>query len=254
MTLLSRFVVASAIGMYMLISQPVIVCAESHNSIRPPLQSAQPISTPSVKNDQEAERGRRGRLQTQSGATIGEIEDFLIEPERGCIAYSVLTRSGRNTPDDLVIVPWELMQLDPGDPTMSSFRLPGKQNLLGAAPQVSRVQWRTSAVTDWLMTVGQYWASKGIQPCAIANSDGERVIKASDVVGMDIHTDSGSNLGTIRELIMDGERGVIASVVVAEQYPSISIFQTFFALPWTRLHLNTSRHIVIVHLGAQTDL
>jgi len=254
MTQVSHFTVITALCACAFLNTPVTACAEWSSSLRPSLRSAQPMTTQSVKVVDEPERGKRGRLQTHGGATIGEIEDFLIEPERGCIAYGVLTHASQNTLDGFMILPWELMQIDPGDPTRSSFRLAEKQNLLGTAPHVSQVQWKTSAVTEWLGTVEQYWAQNGLQPCATANTERLQVIKASDVVGLDIQTDSGSTLGTIRELILDGERGMVASVIVVQKGPSIAIHRTFFALPWTRLHLNTSHHTVVVHLGAKTDL
>jgi sporulation protein YlmC with PRC-barrel domain len=129
---------------------------------------------------------------------------------------------------------------------------PNKRRTLAA--QVTRGQWKTAAVAEWLGTVEQYWAGKGRQACTTAHPEGPRVIKASDVVGMDIQTDSGSHLGTIRELTLDDERGVVASVVVVRKGPSFALQRTFFTLPWTKLHLNIGHHTIVVHLGARTDL
>ena len=135
---------------------------------------------------------------------------------------------------------------------MSNFRLQGERNLLGVAPHVSRAQWTTSAVADWLGTVEEYWIREGIPPCTIPTASSASVIKASEVVGMDIQTDSGAVLGTIRELILDGKRGEVASVIVVQEDPSSPTNRIFFALPWTTLHVSSDHHTLLIHLGTQT--
>jgi sporulation protein YlmC with PRC-barrel domain len=216
------------------------------------MPSAQAVATRPGKVNGAAEQGRRGRVQTKEGVAVGEIEDFLIEPEKGCIAYGVFSHTGRKAPDHLAILPWELIRLDPKDPTMSNFRLQGERNLLGVAPHVSRAQWTTAAVADWLGTVEEYWVREGIPPCTIPTASVASVIKASDVVGMDIQTDSGTVLGTIRELILDGKRGEVASVIVVQEDPSNPSNRTFFALPWNTLHVSANHHTLLIHLGTQT--
>jgi sporulation protein YlmC with PRC-barrel domain len=252
MTLLATLTLISTLCASALITDFVTACAGTSGSLRPVMQSTRAVDVQSVKVEDAAERGRSGRVQTKEGVAVGEIEDFLIEPEKGCIAYGVFSHTGRKAPDHLAILPWELIRLDPKDPTMSNFRLQGERNLLGVAPHVSRAQWTTSAVADWLGTVEEYWIREGIPPCTIPTASSASVIKASEVVGMDIQTDSGAVLGTIRELILDGKRGEVASVIVVQEDPSSPSSRTFFALPWNTLHVSANHHTLVIHLGAQT--
>ena len=252
MTQLTTLTLISTLCVSVFITDSVTVCADTPASLRQITRSTQAVDTGTVKVDDAAERGRRGRVQTKEGVAVGEIEDFLIEPEKGCIAYGVFSHTGRKAPDHLAILPWELIRLDPKDPTMSNFRLQGERNLLGVAPHVSRAQWTTSAVADWLGTVEEYWIREGIPPCTIPTASSASVIKASEVVGMDIQTDSGAVLGTIRELILDGKRGEVASVIVVQEDPSSPTNRIFFALPWTTLHVSSDHHTLLIHLGTQT--
>ena len=252
MTQLATLTLISMLCASVLITDYVTVCADMSGGLRSVTPSAQAIATRSGKVDYAAEQGRRGRVQTKEGVAVGEIEDFLIEPEKGCIAYGVFSHTGRKAPDHLAILPWELLRLDPKDPTMSNFRLQGERNLLGVAPHVSRAQWTTAAVADWLSTVEEYWIREGIPSCTMPAASGASVIKASDVIGMDIHTDSGAALGTIRELILDGKRGEVASVIVVQEDPLSPTRRIFFALPWNTLHVSANHHTLVIHLGTQT--
>jgi sporulation protein YlmC with PRC-barrel domain len=69
---------------------------------------------------------------------------------------------------------------------------------------------------------------------------------------MDIQTDSGAVLGTIRELILDGKKGEVVSVIVVQEDPASPTKKIFFALPWTTLHVSTNHHTLVIHLGTQT--
>lgn len=251
---LLRPVVFFASAVCLLVSDASTSGAEPYRLMPLTFWASQPASAQPVKVANEGERGRRGQVQTDKGAPLAEVEDFLLETQKGCIAYGVLKDSKQGTHEGFVVLPWVLLQLNPNDPTMSSFRLREKRELLSSAPHISRVRWTTSAVADWLGVVAQHWAEKGLQPCDTATMEQGQVIKASDVIGMDIQTDSGSNLGTIRELIMDGERGVVVSVIVVGKEPASPLKRTFFTLPWSKLHLNTSHHTITVHRGAQIDL
>ena len=252
MTQLATLTLISTLCASVIITDSVTACADTSSGLRSVTRSTQTVATRSVKVDDTADQGSRGRIQTKEGVAVGEIEDFLIEPEKGCIAYGVFSHTGRKAPDHLAILPWELIRLDPKDPTMSNFRLQGERNLLGVAPHVSRAQWTTSAVADWLGTVEEYWIREGIPPCTIPTASSASVIKASEVVGMDIQTDSGTVLGTIRELILDGKRGEVASVIVVQEDPSSPSSRTFFALPWNTLHVSANHHTLVIHLGTQT--
>ena len=135
MTPMATFTLISTFCASALITDSVTACAQSPAGLRPVTRSAQTVETRPVKVDDTAERGRRGRVQTKEGVPVGEIEDFLIEPEKGCIAYGVFSHAGRKALDRLAILPWELIRLDPKDPTMSNFHLQGEQNLLGTVAQ-----------------------------------------------------------------------------------------------------------------------
>jgi len=252
MNQLATITLASTFCVSLLITNAVTACAESSGGLRPVTRQARAVDTRSVKVDDTAEQGSRGRVQTREGVAVAEVEDFLIEPEKGCIAYGVFAHTGRKAPDNLAILPWRLIRLDPRDPTMSNFRLQGEQNLLGTAPHVSRAQWTTAAVAEWFDTVERYWTREGIPPCDMPTVEGARIIKASDVVGMDIQTDSGAVLGTIRELILDGKRGEVVSVIVVQEDPASPTDKIFFALPWNTLHVSTNHHTLVIHLGTQT--
>lgn len=254
MRILATVGVLSALSTCFMTVEPWAVRAESYSHVGPPALSARPTFSQRDETADSPTRGRSGRLQTREGVNIGELRDILIEPEKGCIAYGVFSPTDGLSNDHMVILPWMLVQLDPADLTLSTFRLQVEREILNAAPHLSREQWVHAAVTEWVGAVERYWAKKTAQRCAASTAADARVVKASDVVGMNIRRDNGEELGTIRELVMDGERGTIASAVVAREDPSAPNHRIFFSLPWKALYLNTSGRTCVAHLGAKTAI
>jgi sporulation protein YlmC with PRC-barrel domain len=223
--------------------------AEAYRQMTPSALPTMRVSAQREGTVDVPERGGSGRIQTREGVGLGELKDFLIEPQKGCIAYGIISLTGSPPDEPMVLFPWNLVKPDPADPTVSSFRLQVEHELLRTAPRLSRDQWAHASVAEWISVVEPYWGKNVIQHCAVSTTTDTQVIKASDIVGMNIRRDSGEEVGTIRELIMDGDRGTIVSAIVAQEDLSMPSLRIFFTLPWKALYLNTSDRTFVVRLS-----
>jgi sporulation protein YlmC with PRC-barrel domain len=250
------FVILSILSLFsagVMTPTPWVLAAELQSQARPFVSPITSSFSQRHETTEPSEQGRHGRLLTHGGTEIGELSDFLVAPDTGGIAYGVFALTGREHDPQTILLPWGLIELDPEEPASSSFRLRVAHALLDAAPRVSHPRWEQPRFVEGIDAVDRYWAPHAAQQYATPRA-ASRLVKASDVIGMRIRREDGAAVGTLRELIVDGEQGRIASAVVVREDPGRVRRRMFLSLPWTTLHVPRSGHTLVAHLGAKTAI
>lgn len=86
---------------------------------------------------------------------LGKVEDFMIDLERGAIAYAVVSfTSTGGSGEKLFAVPWGALTLDDG---CHCFRLDTPAERLEGAPGFDKHEWPDTADTSWLGTVYDFY-------------------------------------------------------------------------------------------------
>ncbi len=91
------------------------------------------------------------KVRNEQGENLGEIQDLMIDLDRGCIAYAVLSFGGiLGMGDKLFAVPWQALDLQPEE---HMFVLNVDKETLKNAPGFDKNNWPTTANREW-MTAG----------------------------------------------------------------------------------------------------
>jgi sporulation protein YlmC with PRC-barrel domain len=86
---------------------------------------------------------------------LGAIEDLVIDPEHGRIAYAVLSFGGfLGMGDKFFAIPWEAMKPMPAQGT---FRLDVDKEKLEKAPGFNKDNWPDMADREWGLVVYKYY-------------------------------------------------------------------------------------------------
>lgn len=92
------------------------------------------------------------------GDTLGKIEDIVIDPSQGRIAYAVLSFGGfLGMGDKLFAIPWESLSLKADEQTLL---LAVDKEKLQKAPGFDKTQWPNMASREWGTSVHQYYNQK----------------------------------------------------------------------------------------------
>lgn len=98
-------------------------------------------------------------VKNAAGQELGAIEDLVIDPEHGRIAYAVLSFGGfLGMGDKFFAIPWEAMKPMPAQET---FRLDVTKEKLEKAPGFSKDDWPNMADREWGLVVYKYY---GLDP------------------------------------------------------------------------------------------
>ena len=118
-----------------------------------------------MKSTQVAERPRVLSASTLSGDPVrntagedlGKIEDFMIDLERGRIAYAVLSFGGvLGLGDKLFAVPWKALTVDTD---RHCFVLNVPKERLKDAPGFDKDNWPDLTDTDWGTQVNSFYGT-----------------------------------------------------------------------------------------------
>jgi sporulation protein YlmC with PRC-barrel domain len=96
-------------------------------------------------------------VRNQEGENLGDIEEFMIDLNRGCISYAVLSFGGvAGLGDKLFAIPWDQLTLSTEE---HEFILDVDKETLKGAPGFDQDDWPDTTSPDWDMDVRQYWES-----------------------------------------------------------------------------------------------
>ena len=95
-------------------------------------------------------------LRTPDDATLGEIEDVVLDPQRQTIAYVLVARGGfLGLGKELVAARWtDLRATDDHEIYVLDVSL----EAFAAAPKVKRSNFEASSGQDWHDSLDEYWA------------------------------------------------------------------------------------------------
>lgn len=177
---------------------------------------------------------------------LGKIEELVIEPKSGRIAYAVLSFGGfLGMGDKLFALPWGVLQLvhDEGDANDHNFLLAIDKERLKKSPGFPKDNWPDINSPEWTKSIEEFYAEdlrgRGDVPVeagaakeAVDQSQRLLLLKASDVDGCEVDTSDGKDGGKLSELAIDTEDGRVSYVILSSG-GFLGMGAKEYALPWS---------------------
>ena len=99
------------------------------------------------------------RVVNAEGEDLGTIQDIMIDVQRGCVAYAVMSRGGiLGLGDKLYAIPWSAMTLDAD---RKRFVLDAAKERFDQAPGFDKDHWPSMADSQWAGQVHEFY---GVRP------------------------------------------------------------------------------------------
>lgn len=181
---------------------------------------------------------------------VGEIKDLAIDPNCACTRFVVLSSGGvMGVGDSLAAVPLKAFRFDQQNKTAS---LNINKSQLEQAPKFTDNDWDKLSEKTWTTTVYQYYKveadgdiDKETKTATTAQTP--RVLKGSDVVGMDLHNTADEDLGEIEDLMIDLNSGRIGYAVLSFG-GVLGVNEKLFAVPWQTLKMNSEGDKFVINV------
>lgn len=207
----------------------------------------QPLTT-----DEEADSpldAASGIITNEQEGELGMIKDFILDLQAGRIVYAVGSFDQlKNQKGKLFVIPWGVVK---ADTEMPVFMLLRNASLLENAPSFSSVKWPNLQSWEWTATVDTYWQKTGGSPRSTVSASDTLLYKASDLLGLKIKNETGKELGTVEQLLMDTESGAIAHVILSSKNKSTGNQVTFFSLPWSSIMVSPGQYIFLADIDKE---
>jgi len=98
-------------------------------------------------------------IRNREDEDLGTIKDFVIDMERGCVAYAVLSYGGiMGLGDKLFAVPWDALKVDEDQ---KCFVMNTRKEDLADAPGFDPDHWPDMADETWATGIYDYY---GVEP------------------------------------------------------------------------------------------
>jgi len=123
----------------------------------PPAMKAQPLKETETQH-LKASKVIGFNVKNRQGEELGQIEELVIDPQDGRIAYAVLSVGGfLGMGDKLFAIPWEALTPMPEQQT---FNLDVDKEKLAKAPGFDENTWPDMANREWGTSVHKYYDQK----------------------------------------------------------------------------------------------
>ena len=118
------------------------------------IAAAQPVTSKNTSFRSDELVGTE--VRNSQNESLGSVEDLVMRPQTGNIAYLVIAEGGIFGIDEKYVpVPWEAFKISPN---VKLLVLGTTKNVLGAAPRVSKDQFATAGHFDQVsQKVDSYW-------------------------------------------------------------------------------------------------
>jgi sporulation protein YlmC with PRC-barrel domain len=207
------------------------------------------------------------KVQNPQGENLGEIQDLALDPESGRVVYAVLSFGGfLGMGEKWFAIPSSALTL-PG--SAEHFVLSVDKDRLKAAEGFDKDKWPNMGDSTWGRNVYDYYGQRpywqdSTQPSGTVNDPNRsktsihsypaRIEKASYLIGKDVNSTQGQDIGEINDLAVDVDRHRVAYAVL-EYDPSFNAKEKLFAVPWASLNLpsQTDQDLVIAIDKARLD-
>lgn len=94
-------------------------------------------------------------VHNMQGQKIGEIDDYMLDLDRGCVEYAVLTFGGfLGMGEKLFAIPWQSMRLDTEN---RAWMLDVSKERLQQAPGFNRDNWPDMGDMDYRRSLSTFW-------------------------------------------------------------------------------------------------
>lgn len=204
----------------------------------------------------EASKLMCAKVSSSSGEILGTIQDLVVDPVDpydSRISFAVLAPSDGG--ESLYAVPWSLIATTPDKQTVT---INVTKTQFENAPCFSRANWPDVTNSQWREQVyGHYkvepagqsvqWpGEKSDQITATERTERQHMAsqqqmmgarKMSDLIGMDVKNPDGQDLGKIRDVVVDTQRGHIAYSILA--LPEAEGPQKLAVVPWSAVELSS---------------
>jgi len=178
-------------------------------------------------------------IATPQEMTIGTIKDWVFDLNVGRITYVVgALNHVAEFNNKLFVIPWEAVKVHP---ETNTFLLSGDASVLENAPSLALDAWPNLPTPQWSAAVDAYWQERlGTRFAAVR--DPAALSTASELLGMTIKNFAGQDVGPIKELALEPQKGLIAYVVLSCEEIGARNRLVFFALPWRVVQVNLAQH------------
>lgn len=186
---------------------------------------------------------------SSSGDDIGDVSNLLIATKPGRIQYVVVSRGGvAGLGDTLYAVPFAAFRCNEAE---EKIMLPVSEDQIKNAPKLEGTDWRVLSQDDRARQIHAYYAIDDDDLRVYKRYDdrdwGHRrddavlqrwpLLKATDVRGQTLMSDEGSELGTIKDIVIDKNSGRIAFAVVSFG-GTLGLGDKLVAIPWDLFDVN----------------
>jgi len=149
-------------------------------------------------------------VENSQGEKLGEVQDLAIDPERGRVAYAVLSFGGFwGMGEKWFAVPIGALTLPDH---AKHFVLAVEKDRLKTATGFEKDHWPKMADSTWGKGIHEFY---GQRPYWMDGDDSTappnlRIQKASEIIGRSVQNDRGEKLGEIKDLVIDPDSGRLA--------------------------------------------
>lgn len=99
------------------------------------------------------------RVVNRQGEDLGDIQDIMIDVQRGCVAYAVMSSGGiAGVGEKLFAIPWNALTLDAD---RKCFVLDAARERFTQAPGFDKDHWPSMADSQWAGQVHEFY---GVRP------------------------------------------------------------------------------------------
>jgi sporulation protein YlmC with PRC-barrel domain len=177
-------------------------------------------------------------VKNAEGDDLGDISDLALDGSTGEIRYAVLSFGGwLGIGDKLFAVPYEAFQH-----TNDELQLNVPKEKLKTATGFDKENWPNMADPRWAEEVNRFY---GIGRATRPDTAGTevRIVRASTMVGADVHNRNDEDLGEIEDLVLDPQDGKVRYAVLAHGGVA-GLGEKLFAIPWNALSGSDDKIIV----------
>ena len=178
-------------------------------------------------------------VRNRMGEELGKIEELVLDPASGSVEYAVISFGGfLGMGDKLFAVPSSLLQTPVGSEGSGGTHLlfDVDKALMEKAPGFAKDNWPDVHATSWRDVVDAFYEESGAR--AIEKNREFRLCKASEMIGQVVADPKYSEVGKVRDLVLDGRLGRV-SFLVLDADGSFAPAVRAFAIPWPALKLET---------------
>lgn len=170
-------------------------------------------------------------VRNPAGEKLGKIEDAVLEPIDGTIAYGVLSYGGiLGMGDKLFAIPFDRLQAV-HEKDSKYFVLAVDKEQLKKAPGFDKSNW-PEMNAEWARSIhGAYPLEGAAAPKEFNDGSRVRLLRLDELKGENVKTSDDAKAGEIEDIAIDLNRGHVAYVVLASG-GALGFGEDKYAIPW----------------------